>query len=570
MPEGKKEHTPSTTPDYIWPGFENLAEPLKRCHRQFFQELSGRNPLTLREYRRAFRTLYLFMQVEGLESLSDLTPQHLEALQHWCYQRYHWSPGNMKGLLLTLRRIGRFLKRLGLLRQSPFEWGTLAQPHRKPQDLIQPISWFHAVRRYVGWLKTRGIMYEVRKRYLRYLQRFYQFLKEDGLSTPGQIAPERIERFKAFLVVHLEADQRPLSVFAQRDTARRAASFYRWLVQEGLISAEPEKPSVPMEQTTGERVARLRRVVQEFLAYVWMRYAAETQQQYARSMRRFQEWVAARPKGKRVRDIDQLTPEVLAAYQRWINSEAAQRDGSPLTQPERESRLYPLKAFLGFCYRKGFLKEDLRRFVRVPRREYRVPRELLTPEEMARLLEVPSESSTSGIRDRALLELCYSGLRVSELLGLKIEEVDLEQNRVFISQGKGDKERMIPMTSAARYWLARWLRRRLEFHPKEDQKLLFISKKGRPIGRRTFGKMLVKYVQSAGLATQIGPHDLRRITATHLAANGAPMRYVQALLGHESLHVTTKYLRLTHVQIKGEYDRTHPSSQRARHTAASA
>lgn len=126
------------------------------------------------------------------------------------------------------------------------------------------------------------------------------------------------------------------------------------------------------------------------------------------------------------------------------------------------------------------------------------------------------------------------------------------------------------MTSAARYWVLRWIARRKEFLRKEDQKHLFISKEGGAINRRYLAKMLVKYVQRAQLPAHVVPHDLRRITATHLVANGAPIRYVQSLLGHESLNVTTKYLRLTHAQIKREYDRTHPSSQRARHAAASA
>jgi len=567
MPKGEHQATP---PDYTWPGFEQLPEALKQCHRRFFQELSQRNPLTLREYRRAFRTFYLFMQVKGLEKLSDLTPQQLTAFQHWCYRRYHWTPGNMTGLLRTLRRIGNFLKRFGLLQQNLFEWATLAQPQQGGVESAQPLSWFRAARGYFSWLKARGVTYTARKNYLRFLRRFYRFLAEDGATHPAQITPEKIERLKAYLSVHLEENQQPLTPGAQRDTRRRAAKFYSWLVREGFIRSESASPAASEDPEDSQSPSRLRRVIYEFLAYVWMRYASETQQQYARSMRRFQEWITARPKRQKVRDMDQLTLEVITSYQRWINAEATRHNGASLSQPEKESRLYPLKAFLGFCYRKGFLKEDLRRFVMVPRRQYGLPNPLLTEEEMARLLETPNESTTIGIRDRAMLELSYSGLRAGELLNLKLIEVDVEENRAFIRQAKGDKERMVPMTSAALYWLSRWVGRRKEFLKKKDHATLFVSKEGRSIGRRHFAKMLERYVKRAQLPSRVSPHDLRRITATHLVANGAPIRYVQALLGHESLNVTTKYLRLTHAQIKKEYDQTHPSNRRTRHAAASA
>ena len=416
MPGGRKDNTPSVPPDYTWPGFETLPEPLKNCHRRFFEALAGRNPLTLQEYRRAFRTLYQYLQAEGLEKISDLTPQRLDAFQHWCYQRHHWSPGNMTGLLRTLRRIGNVLKRLGLLKENLFEWAKLVQPLKPAQDLTGPLSWFRAVRGYLGWLKARGVIYEVRQNYLRALRRFHRFLRDEGVAQPDQITPEQIGRFKAYLAVYLEEGLHPLTPYAQRATACRAAALYSWLVKEGLIRPEPAQQSAPQGQDTRQRPARFRRVVHEFLSYVWMRFSAETQQQYARSMRRFQEWVATLPKGRKIRDMDKFTLEVIAAYQRWINTQATHRDGSSLSQPEKESRLYPLKTFLGFCYRKGFLKEDFRRFVIVPRRQYKVPNPLLTEEEMARLLEAPSESTTAGIRDRAILELAYSGLRSGELL----------------------------------------------------------------------------------------------------------------------------------------------------------
>ena len=234
-------------------------------------------------------------------------------------------------------------------------------------------------------------------------------------------------------------------------------------------------------------------------------------------------------------------------------------------QSEKEARLYPLKAFLRFCFRKGFLSEDMRRFVVVPRREHKVPKRLLSAEEMAQLLEAPSERTTIGIRDRAMLEMAYSGLRSAELLTLKVTDIQLEENRVFIRQAKGEKDRVVPMTSAARYWVSRWLQRRPEFCKGTEPETCFLSKHARPLTRRHFAVTLLRHTLRARLPMAVAPHDLRRITATHLAERGAPLRYIQALLGHTSLKITTRYLRLSDAHIKREYTRSHPSNRRERH-----
>lgn len=327
--------------------------------------------------------------------------------------------------------------------------------------------------------------------------------------------------------------------------------------RDGQSGAEPQ-PTV-----------RLRTALHEFFVYARARFAQETQKQYVRNLRAFHQWSALRPKRQRVYNLADVTPDVLADYQRCLNT-GMRPDGHPFTQPLKEARLYSLKAFLNFCHRKGFLSHDLRRFIIVPRREYKVPKPLLTAEEMTRLLEAPSEHTTVGIRDRAMLELAYSGLRSIELLNLTIEDIDLEENRVFLRETKGDKDRVVPMTQQAIYWVRRWLSRRTRYLNGAKSNVLFITKNGRPIGRRQFAVSLVRHAQRAQLPTPPSPHDLRRITTTHLAQNGAPMRLIQALLGHTSLKVTTKYLRLTDSQVKQEYGRTHPSTQRSRHLDADA
>ena len=544
----------ATPPDYTWPGFEALPQPLQDYHRRFFQALAQRNPLTLREYRRAFRALYAFLQEQGISDLAALTAQHLEAFQQWGFQRYHWAPGNMAACLRALRRIGESLKGLGFLAANPFGQVPLVTPAVQSSAEARPLSWFRAMRRFLRWLKAQRATPHTQGAYLQAVRHFRAYLAIAGSCLPSELTATHLAQFRAFLTQHPGRTRRPLSPLMQRLTVSRLERFIHWLTQEGFRH--------PMER---ERTARLKTVLAEFLAYGRMRLARETQKQYARHLRHFQAWLAQRPKGQRVRDIDQLTMEVLTDYQRWLNTAAIRASGAPLTQPDKEARLYALKAFLHFGHRKGYLPQDLRRFLLVPRRVHKVPKRLPSAEEMAQLLEAPSETTTVGIRDRALLELAYSGLRSAELLTLKVTDVQLDENRVFIRQAKGDKDRVVPMTSATRYWLGRWLRRRSEFCKGTDPEICFLSKHTRPLSRRHFAVTLLRHARRARLPMAVAPHDLRRITATHLAERGAPLRLIQALLGHTSLKVTTRYLRLSDERIKREYTRSHPSNRRDHH-----
>lgn len=190
----------------------------------------------------------------------------------------------------------------------------------------------------------------------------------------------------------------------------------------------------------------------------------------------------------------------------------------------------------------------------------------MTPEEMERLFDVPDTNTSLGIRNRALLELSYSGLRAEEMLNLKIAQADVVTNSITIIDGKGDKDRVVPMTNECLYWMKRWLSRRQQIIANtSDPEYIFITKSRIPITRRVFSTVLKIFAKKANISLDISPHDLRRTTATHLAENGAPIRQIQALLGHSTLKVTTKYLRLSEEKIKKEFIKTHPSNRRAIH-----
>jgi integrase/recombinase XerD len=190
---------------------------------------------------------------------------------------------------------------------------------------------------------------------------------------------------------------------------------------------------------------------------------------------------------------------------------------------------------------------------------------VLSQEEIARLIEAPDTQSPEGVRDRALLEFMYAtGVRVSEACGLSLEHLHLGERLVKVS-GKGNKQRLVPLNSSAADWLelylaasrARLLQSASRVYP-EARSRVFVSRRGRGLTRQAVWKLICKYAVAAGLTQDMHPHVLRHCFATHLLANGADLRIVQALLGHSDIATTEIYTHLSRDDLHQAHRRFHP------------
>ncbi len=213
------------------------------------------------------------------------------------------------------------------------------------------------------------------------------------------------------------------------------------------------------------------------------------------------------------------------------------------SRASRSRLLSAVKGFHRYLYREGELHDLDITSISAPRIRRRVPF-VLSQEETASLLEQPDDSKT-GLRDRAMLELAYStGMRVSEVCGLRFESLDFESRLVRI-RGKGNKERIVPVGSPAVRLLERYIAEsRQEFLSDSPSPFVFLNYRGGPISRVSFWKILKKYAAMAGLPVDVTPHTLRHSFATHLVEGGADLRAVQELLGHSSIATTQIYTRL--------------------------
>ena len=216
-----------------------------------------------------------------------------------------------------------------------------------------------------------------------------------------------------------------------------------------------------------------------------------------------------------------------------------------------------LKSYYSFLLLEGVLSTNPTANLSAPKIWFSLPN-FLTVKEVEQLLEQPDENDARGCRDRAMLELLYAtGLRVSELVALKIKDVNLESG-FLICLGKGGKERIVPLGNSASQAVRKYLSdARFKLWKKESDSL-FLTSRGKAFTRQGFWKMLKQYGQQAGLDQKVSPHILRHTFATHLLERGADLRSVQLMLGHSQITTTQIYTHVTRRHLRQVYDRFHP------------
>ncbi|MDR1906686.1 MAG: site-specific tyrosine recombinase XerD [Puniceicoccales bacterium] len=223
-------------------------------------------------------------------------------------------------------------------------------------------------------------------------------------------------------------------------------------------------------------------------------------------------------------------------------------------------KLVALNTFFTFLVREKIVSENIVDDIFLPKPQRKIP-DTLSLNEIEKILSIPDQNRPCGLRDYAMLELMYgSGLRISELCSLELQALDFENNFLKI-MGKGSKERTVPMGTYANEALRRYLSSaRPRFVKKYTGSALFLSNRGKAISRKTFWKILKNYSKLAGMIKNTKPHMLRHSFATHLLENGADLRSIQEMLGHENISTTEIYTHVDQKRMREQYERFHPRS----------
>jgi integrase/recombinase XerD len=288
--------------------------------------------------------------------------------------------------------------------------------------------------------------------------------------------------------------------------------------------------------------------IKSFLTYIQVEkgLARHTLESYRRDLDRLHEWSIGNGK--------QVTELTRADLRKWIAS--LSREG--LAPASIARAVSATRGFFKFLMLDGHIKSHPAEDLDTPQRFNYLPK-FLTEDEINRLFAAPNVATEEGIRDRAMLEIMYAaGLRVSELVGLKNDDVDLLAGLV-VCHGKGSKERRVPLGKSAIHWLQQYAAVKAGYG-KPPAPFVFLHR-GRPLTRQLTWSIIKRLAEKAGIKN-VSPHTLRHSFATHLLQHGADSRSVQALLGHSDISTTQIYTHMTDVHLRSAYNRHHPRARK--------
>jgi integrase/recombinase XerC len=284
--------------------------------------------------------------------------------------------------------------------------------------------------------------------------------------------------------------------------------------------------------------------IEQFIRYLEIENDASrhTLRAYRKDLEAFSDYV-----GRKAGDIEMID----------VRGFVAQQIKNGLSKTTAGRRLASVRSFLNFLCREGYIRSNPAKLVTTPKTEKRLPN-FLSVDDVFSLIERPESIGFIHARDRAVLELLYSsGLRVSEISELNVDDINTKEGLVKV-RGKGKKERILPVGAKAIDAIKSYMVEKMLL--KKRDRAMFLNRSGTRLSDRGVRRIVVKYSRLIGINGQIGPHTLRHTFASHLLQAGADLRVIQELLGHSSLSTTQKYTHIDITHLMDVYDKAHPLS----------
>ena len=285
------------------------------------------------------------------------------------------------------------------------------------------------------------------------------------------------------------------------------------------------------------------------------RYSDSAQGQYIRTIKPFLAWLEA----KGIKEISRVTKENLYDYNTRIIG-AVKKDGKPYSAASLAGKIGTLKVFFKWLHTADHILTNPAQALPVPRVPREIKRDPLTEEEIHALIKAIPTTTAEGYRDRAIVEVLYgTGIRISELTALTLNDVHLKEKVLVVRKGKGGKGRMVPLSTWAAAYIAGYLKTIRPHVPGSAvAPYLFLSPRGARLKRYHVSADLQRYGKKAEIGKPVTPHVLRHSFATHLLKRGADLRAIQEMLGHESINTTQRYTKIEISDLKAVFMRCHP------------
>ncbi len=258
--------------------------------------------------------------------------------------------------------------------------------------------------------------------------------------------------------------------------------------------------------------------------------------------------------------VVELTRPMLERYQRHLHQHR-KSNGAPLSVMAQLGLLNAITAWCRWLVRQNHLLHNPAADLELPKKPKALPKTILTVQQVEAILNLSDVRTLLGLRNRAMMEVFYSsGIRRLELIGLKLYDIDIERGTLMVRQGKGRKDRFIPIGARACAWVDKYLVQvRPEIVSGYDDQTLFLDDFGQPMSVRFLGDLIRRHVEASGITTPGACHVFRHAMATHMLENGADIRFIQAMLGHANLETTQIYTQVSMTKLKEIHSATHPA-----------
>jgi len=307
--------------------------------------------------------------------------------------------------------------------------------------------------------------------------------------------------------------------------------------------------------------ADIQRRIDEYLA--WMEVVSlsdRTIQVRRKYLKYFREWCENRG----INTIEEISRPVVERFQKSL-FHYKKKDGKPLAVCSQYSRLSALKAFFKYLAQQRIIMYNPSSELQLPKLGKPIPKQTMSHEEVQQVMILCDLSNPLGIRDRAMMELFYSnGIRRAELIELNIYDIDFVRGTLMIREGKGKKDRVVPVGESTLTWLQKYLNdARPKLQVRADDITLFYTQQGERLSETYLSAHISKYISKANIHKHGSCHLFRHTAATLMLENGADIRYIQEMLGHSSIKTTEIYTRVSIKQLKNVHNLTHPTNQKS-------
>lgn len=544
--------------------------------RDYYQYLidKGLSNSWLKEHKRAIFRLGKYLEKKKIKDLNKIIKQDLLGFQEYLYRTYRIRKPTMRMKVVVIRVLFGYLYHKGLITSNPaYNLEILNPPDPRLEKSSRYYNWDELKKRWIHNLRLSGHCWGNIKQKLFSLEQFLLYLEERGIKTIYKVHTQEITSYENYLRDYQLPTGGKYREFCILQKLRHIDQFFRFIAHYSIIPEVPtknvdfsryrqlveeEKRKKKEEPVTPEKT-KLELLTERYISWrLSQGYRYDTRQE----LRKFLRFLLIHS----IQDFSCVTKKDILEYQDYL-FQYRTRQGKPYCKNSIKDYMTPIFSLFRFLTTYDFILKDPTSSLSPPKEEKGLPRTLMTPKEVQKMLDAPDILTPIGIRDRTMMEVFYStGIRANELANLKIEDIDFATGLIRVTHPKGGPsyERVVPIGVIACEWIRRYISESRPLLNTKNLSYLFLSINGNKLDANAISFIISDYRLRLGIKKKITSHSFRVTCATLMLKNKADIRYIQEQLGHRSIVSTQIYTRLIPQELKEIHSKCHPREREAK------